>query len=105
MRNALDLWNSREFRTTIVLVANEAYGFLAKTPFLSLWSPSCSAPTQLRARGQFPYHASSPGGGIARRCAQGAAATRAQDISQTRPGGVGQARSHDQTRHPLRHHK
>jgi len=77
----------------------------AKISFWSLWSPASSAATQPRARSQFPYHASAPGGGITRRCGQGAAATRARNLPETRSGGARQTRSSDQARHPLRHHE
>ena len=61
--------------STIAQVGNEAYEFLTKLPFSSWWSPSFAVATRVRARGLFPHHASSNGEGVARRCAQGTAAT------------------------------
>src|ERR1700683_1189449 len=86
----------------IVLVADKSYEFLAKTPPSSLRSPSCFAATRLRATGQLPNHTSASGSRVARRSAQGTAATRAHNLPQARTGRVDQARSHDQARHPLR---
>src|ERR1019366_5651898 len=91
--------------STIARGGNEAYEFLPKIPFSSWWSPSCSAATRVRARGQFPHHASSSGRGVARRRAQGATAARARNLLHPRSCGVGQTRSNDQARHPLRHHE